>query len=149
MIDVLAEKTARAAQATGASTGAARRWGRSNSALRRAIAAWSPVAVRVPPPTYCTDNAVMIAGCAFFHLAGGERSGLDLDVQPNLRFKYGLIDEQVHVELPGDHNGARVKAQLLQRAGAAGRRSAVTKVQILNHELEKVRDGWPALPWAP
>lgn len=86
VIDVLAEKTARAAQATGARQVLLAGGVASNSALRRAIAARSPVAVRVPPPTYCTDNAVMIAGCAFFHLAGGERSGLDLDVQPNLRF---------------------------------------------------------------
>ncbi len=44
------------------------------------------VPVRYPPPRYCTDNAVMIAACAYFHLARGERSGFDLDVEPNLRF---------------------------------------------------------------
>jgi hypothetical protein len=28
----------------------------------------------------------MIAACASFHLARGERSAFDLDVEPNLRF---------------------------------------------------------------
>jgi len=27
----------------------------------------------------------MIAACAYFHLARGERSGMELDVEPNLR----------------------------------------------------------------
>jgi N6-L-threonylcarbamoyladenine synthase len=58
----------------------------ANTALREAITARSPVPVRYPPPKYCTDNAVMIAACAYFHLDRGERSGFDLDVQPNLRF---------------------------------------------------------------
>jgi N6-L-threonylcarbamoyladenine synthase len=58
----------------------------ANSALRRAVIERSPAPVRYPPPKYCTDNAAMIAGCAYFHLARGERSELSLDVQPNLRF---------------------------------------------------------------
>jgi len=58
----------------------------ANTALREAIVARPPVPVRYPQPKYCTDNAVMIAACAYFHLERGERSGFDLDVEPNLRF---------------------------------------------------------------
>lgn len=86
VIDVLAEKTARAAAATGARQVLLAGGVASNTALRREIIARSPVPVRYPPPKYCTDNAVMIAGCAWFHLARGERSDLALDVHPNLKF---------------------------------------------------------------
>ncbi|MBI2762100.1 MAG: tRNA (adenosine(37)-N6)-threonylcarbamoyltransferase complex transferase subunit TsaD, partial [Chloroflexi bacterium] len=86
VIDVLAHKTARAAAEAGVHQVLLAGGVASNSALRREITARSPVPVRYPPPKYCTDNAVMIAGCAYFHLIRGERSGFDLDVQPNLKF---------------------------------------------------------------
>ncbi len=86
VVDVLAEKTARAARSAGVRQVLLAGGVASNSALRREITARSPVPVRFPPPRYCTDNAVMIAGCAYFHLARGERSPLSLDVQPNLKF---------------------------------------------------------------
>jgi N6-L-threonylcarbamoyladenine synthase len=40
--------------------------------------------LRYPPVALCTDNAAMIAGAAYFHLARGERSPLTLDVLPAL-----------------------------------------------------------------
>ena len=86
VVDVLAEKTARAAVATGARQVLLAGGVASNTALRMEIIRRSPVPVRYPPPKYCTDNAVMIAGCAYFHLARDERSDLSLDVQPNLKF---------------------------------------------------------------
>ena len=86
VVDVLAEKTARAARAHRVvevmlSGGVA-----ANSALRATLSERSPVTVRAPLPRYCTDNAAMIAACGFFHLAQGDRSDLTLDVKSNLTF---------------------------------------------------------------
>jgi N6-L-threonylcarbamoyladenine synthase len=86
VVDVLAEKTSRAAAANGVRQVLLAGGVAANAALRREIAARSPVPVRCPLPKYCTDNAVMIAACGYFHLARGERSDLGLDVAPNLRF---------------------------------------------------------------
>lgn len=44
--------------------------------------------LRYPPIEFCTDNAAMIAGAAFFHLCRGEQSGLDLDVHPGLSLPF-------------------------------------------------------------
>jgi N6-L-threonylcarbamoyladenine synthase len=85
VIDVLAAKTAAAAKEHGVRLVMLAGGVASNTALREAVVARSPVPVRFPPPRYCTDNAVMIAACAYFHLARGERSGMELDVEPNLR----------------------------------------------------------------
>lgn len=35
-----------------------------------------------PEPFYCTDNAVMIASCAYYEYESGRRAGLDLNAQP-------------------------------------------------------------------
>jgi len=86
VVDVLAEKTARAAAETGVVQVLLGGGVAANSALREAVIQRSPVPVRHPPPRLCTDNAAMIAGCAYFHLTRGERSPLSLDAQPNLRF---------------------------------------------------------------
>lgn len=86
VVDVLATKTAAAARAYGVRVVMLAGGVASNSALRAAITERSSVPVRYPPPRYCTDNAVMIAACAYFHLTRGEHSDLNLDVQPNLRF---------------------------------------------------------------
>ncbi len=46
------------------------------------------ISLRYPPIEFCTDNAAMIAGAAFFHLAHGERHGLNLDVDPGLSLPF-------------------------------------------------------------
>lgn len=86
VIDVLAAKTAAAAKEHGVTVVMLAGGVAANTALREAVVARSPVPVRCPLPRYCTDNAVMIAACAYFHLARGERDSFALDVQPNLRF---------------------------------------------------------------
>jgi len=50
----------------------------------------SPLHIRLsyPPIEFCTDNAAMIAGTAFFHLCQGEQHGLELDVQPGLSLPF-------------------------------------------------------------
>ena len=57
----------------------------ANSVLRRELVKRSPIPTFVPSPILCTDNAAMIAACAHFHFASGERSDWHLDVVPNLR----------------------------------------------------------------
>ncbi|MEX1253776.1 MAG: tRNA (adenosine(37)-N6)-threonylcarbamoyltransferase complex transferase subunit TsaD [Dehalococcoidia bacterium] len=83
VLDVLATKTARAAQRLGArgvllSGGVA-----ANGPLRRALVKRSPVPVSVPPAVLCTDNGAMVAACAAYRFEAG-RSGWDLDVAPGL-----------------------------------------------------------------
>jgi N6-L-threonylcarbamoyladenine synthase len=49
-----------------------------------------PLRIRLsyPPVEFCTDNAAMIASCAFFHLSRGEISDLSLDVSPGLSLPF-------------------------------------------------------------
>ncbi len=83
VVDVLATKTARAAERERVrgvllSGGVA-----ANGPLRRELARRSPVPVFVPPPVLCTDNGVMVAACAFYRYRDG-LAGWDLEVSPNL-----------------------------------------------------------------
>ena len=57
----------------------------ANTLLRQVVAARSPLPLRVPPPSLCTDNAAMIAACGHYRFRAGQRDGLDLDIQPGLR----------------------------------------------------------------
>jgi N6-L-threonylcarbamoyladenine synthase len=57
----------------------------ANTRLRELFRERSSMPVLVPPFAYCTDNAAMIAGNAFFKLQRGQCDALSLDVQPNLR----------------------------------------------------------------
>jgi N6-L-threonylcarbamoyladenine synthase len=86
VVDVLTEKTSLAARDLGVDEVMLSGGVAANSALRRVLAERSPVPVRAPLPRYCTDNAAMIGACGYFHLERGDRSGLDLDVDPNLKF---------------------------------------------------------------
>ncbi|OYT71589.1 MAG: tRNA (adenosine(37)-N6)-threonylcarbamoyltransferase complex transferase subunit TsaD [Chloracidobacterium sp. CP2_5A] len=59
-----------------------------NSALRQALAALSRrkgVEIRIPHPTYATDNAAMIAAAGYARLARGERHDWSLEPAPSLR----------------------------------------------------------------
>jgi len=56
----------------------------SNSALRARFLADSKIPVLIPPPVLCTDNAAMIACCAYYHNATDAANGDDLDVIPGL-----------------------------------------------------------------
>ncbi|MBI4198969.1 MAG: tRNA (adenosine(37)-N6)-threonylcarbamoyltransferase complex transferase subunit TsaD [Chloroflexi bacterium] len=58
----------------------------ANAMLRQQMqASHRGLPVLIPPPPLCTDNAAMIAACAFFRLRRGERDSWDLDVTPALR----------------------------------------------------------------
>ncbi|HJM53748.1 MAG TPA: tRNA (adenosine(37)-N6)-threonylcarbamoyltransferase complex transferase subunit TsaD [Dehalococcoidia bacterium] len=82
--DVIATKTARAAEEFGVNGIVIGGGVAANSALGEALSDRSNVPVMSPPPALCTDNGAMIAAAAFHYLKRGERSGFDLDVTPGL-----------------------------------------------------------------
>ncbi|MHB8573895.1 MAG: tRNA (adenosine(37)-N6)-threonylcarbamoyltransferase complex transferase subunit TsaD [Dehalococcoidia bacterium] len=86
VVDVLATKTVRAAREHGVKQILVAGGVAANGALRDALRQRAPVPVRVPPPKYCTDNAVMVAACGYFHALRGDRSDFTLDVEPNMPF---------------------------------------------------------------
>jgi len=85
VVDALATKTVRAAQENRATEILLAGGVAANSLLRQVLAQRSSVPLRVPPPSLCTDNAAMVASCAYYRLRQGQRDDLDLDVQPGLR----------------------------------------------------------------
>ena len=91
VVDALATKTARAAQQFDARTVLLAGGVAANLPLRQRLGdllAKRNVTVRYPPVALCTDNAAMIGAAAYFHAGSGERSGLDLDVRPNLQLPF-------------------------------------------------------------
>jgi N6-L-threonylcarbamoyladenine synthase len=87
VVDVLVAKTIAAAKRLEASNILLCGGVAANSALRDGLTKRSPVPTFIPSSVLCTDNAAMIAACAYFHLSSGERSDWHLDVTPNLRLR--------------------------------------------------------------
>jgi N6-L-threonylcarbamoyladenine synthase len=89
VVDALVEKTAQAVADTGATQVLLAGGVAANALLRREMSRRlelsSPNAVRFPPIRYCTDNAAMVAAAGYYRYLAGDRSGLDLDVDPSLR----------------------------------------------------------------
>jgi len=56
----------------------------ANAPFRQRLAAESPVTALIPPLALCTDNAAMVASCAYFTCDRREPAAPDLDVMPAL-----------------------------------------------------------------
>ncbi len=85
VIEVLAEKTARAAREFNIENVVLSGGVSANTALRRAVRARVSVPVYTPPPVLCTDNGAMIAAAGTYRYQAGIRAGWDLDIEPGLR----------------------------------------------------------------
>jgi N6-L-threonylcarbamoyladenine synthase len=84
VVDVLATKAARAADAFGARYLALGGGVAANRELLRQVEERAQLPVLCPPPRLCTDNAAMIAAAGYFRFCAGERSDLRLDVEPSM-----------------------------------------------------------------
>jgi N6-L-threonylcarbamoyladenine synthase len=58
----------------------------ANKALGNCFIKNSPLPVLIPSPSFCTDNAAMIASCGYFHYKADKLTSYDLDVVPSLNF---------------------------------------------------------------
>jgi N6-L-threonylcarbamoyladenine synthase len=82
VVDVLVEKTKKAAREFGAKEILVAGGVSSNQVLREAFAGYS-LPVHFPPMALCTDNAAMIAAAGYFrHAIFGEPDGMDIDIEP-------------------------------------------------------------------
>ena len=97
VVDVLVDKTLRAARAAGVERVLLSGGVAANRALRAVLDAGANdlgMGAFYPPAFLCTDNAAMIAGAGAFRLARGEVAGADLNAAPRLPLP-GLRDRQV------------------------------------------------------
>jgi N6-L-threonylcarbamoyladenine synthase len=85
VVDVLVEKTARAAKEFGANAVLLSGGVSANTALREAARAKAPLPVYTLRKILCTDNAAMIAAAGFYRYRSGDRAGWDLDIEPGLQ----------------------------------------------------------------
>jgi N6-L-threonylcarbamoyladenine synthase len=89
VVEVLVEKSCRAAKATGAKSLLVAGGVAANELLRAEMKRESPVPLYMPPLELCTDNAAMVASAGYFRFQAGERAGWDLDVVSGLRLGDG------------------------------------------------------------
>ncbi|MBI1383197.1 MAG: tRNA (adenosine(37)-N6)-threonylcarbamoyltransferase complex transferase subunit TsaD [Planctomycetaceae bacterium] len=85
VVDALVEPTLKEAERGGYRTIVAAGGVAANRRLRGALAergAAAGIAVLLPSPAYCTDNAAMIAGLGWHHLVAGRLAPLGLDASP-------------------------------------------------------------------
>lgn len=90
VVDVLVEKTLRAARQTKVETVVLAGGVAANQRLREAMrnqGRENGMAVHMPPPRFCTDNAAMIALAGYHHLRRAENSTLEADVYSRSSFK--------------------------------------------------------------
>jgi len=87
VVEVLVEKTKRAAEEFHVAEVLLAGGVASNTLLRQRMAARVKVPVHCPPPALCTDNAAMVASAGYFKYVAGEQANWDLDVRPGLALK--------------------------------------------------------------
>jgi len=82
VVDVLATKTMRAAEAFDVREVFIAGGVSANTPLRERVAELVRRPLRVPPLFLCTDNAAMVAACGHFRYRAGQRDDWALDVRP-------------------------------------------------------------------
>ena len=88
VVEVLVEKTVKAAKERGMKQVALAGGVASNSALRagmRAACEREGLSLHIPSPVLCTDNAAMIGCAAYYEYLAGVRDGWDLNANPDLK----------------------------------------------------------------
>ena len=83
VVDVLVEKTVKAAEQFGAFHVIVAGGVSANSALRKAFGQQKRLEIHIPPLKFCTDNAAMIAAAGHQRFMHGYSDELDMDVIPN------------------------------------------------------------------
>jgi N6-L-threonylcarbamoyladenine synthase len=84
VVDALVERTAQAVAHFSAVQVLLAGGVAANKLLRDEMSRRLTVPVRYPPVRFCTDNAAMVASAGYYRFLSGKRSGLDLDIVPNL-----------------------------------------------------------------
>jgi len=82
VVDVLFDKTMRAAREFGAKEILVAGGVSANRLLRETFRNQEEFKVHIPPLSLCTDNAAMIASAGYYRFALGPASGLDIDITP-------------------------------------------------------------------
>jgi N6-L-threonylcarbamoyladenine synthase len=83
VVDVLTQKTVRAARELAAKEILVAGGVSANQELRAALQKTAPCPVRTPPLELCTDNAAMVAAAGHFRFQAGQRTPLNVDVAPD------------------------------------------------------------------
>ncbi len=83
VVEVLFEKTMRAAETHHVKEIVVAGGVSANQALRDAFQSQNKYTVHIPRLSYCTDNAAMIASAGYYRFALGHRDDLDFDAMPN------------------------------------------------------------------
>ena len=84
VVEVLAEKSVRAAEEFGANAILLSGGVSANTALRRAVRARTDIPVHTLPAVLCTDNGAMIGAAGTWRYQAGERADWALDIEPGL-----------------------------------------------------------------
>ncbi len=90
VVDVLVEKTRRAAKEHRAAEVLLAGGVAANELLRTAVRQALDIPVRIPPVSLCTDNAAIVASAGYWRYLRGDLAGWDLDIQPNARLPEGV-----------------------------------------------------------